>query len=196
MEREKERSKSKSAILSLSSAGLRLSLIPTRIRLVFFSNWVYIVLAGSVSLIFWIIFSVFDQLLFFSPVFVIYLPHDAILGFILYSITAVLMGIVVSMNVYVIGHIKNLKVGIASLFSGSTLSIISGTCASCSSIGFLLVSTFGGIGVTTSTFFSNYQIPLRILSIALLLLALYSIINKLSKSCILDYEDHTENKDQ
>jgi hypothetical protein len=76
---------------------------------------------------------------------------------------------------------------LGSFFSGSTLSVISSTCASCSSLGYLLVSIFGGVGVTASTFLSNYQIPLRILSIALLVWALYSISNKLTKSCGLNY---------
>jgi hypothetical protein len=162
------------------------SLLFSSIRLVFFSNWWYIVLAGAVSSIFWIIFSVFDQLLFFSPIFVFYLPDDAVVGFILSTITAILMGIVVSMNVHIVKHSGNLKVTIGSLFSGSTLSMISSTCASCSSIGFLLVSTFGGIGVTASTFLSDYQTPLRIISIALLVWALYSASTKLTKSCLLD----------
>jgi hypothetical protein len=154
--------------------------------MVFLSNWLYIALAAVVSSIFWIIFSVFDQLLFFTPVFVFYLPDDAVLGFIISSITAVLMGMIVSMNVYVLKHSRGLKIGVGSFFSGSTLSVISSTCASCSSIGFLLVSTFGGVGVTASTFLSNYQTPLRIVSIALLVWALYSISNKLTKSCTID----------
>ena len=144
----------------------RLSFIFISIRMVFFSNWQYIALATLVSSIFWIIFSVFDQLLFFSPVFVFYLPDDAVTGFILSNITAVLMGVVVSMNVYVFRHSKGLKINAASFFSGSTLSVLSSTCVSCSSLGFLLVSTFGGLGVTASTFLSNYQIPLRIISAA------------------------------
>src|SRR6266487_5674503 len=163
----------------------RLSFIFISIRMVFFSNWQYIALAIVVSSIFWIIFSVFDQLLFFSPVFVFYLPDDAVTGFILSNIAAALMGVVVSMNVYVFRHAKGLKITAASFFSGSTLSVLTSTCASCSSIGFLLVSTFGGVGVTASAFLSNYQIPLRILSIALLVWALYSISNKLNKSCTI-----------
>ena len=165
---------------------LRPSFLFFSIRLVFFPNWLYIVLAGAVSSIFWIIFSVFDQLLFFSPIFVFYLPEDAVIGFILSTITAILMGIVVSMNLYIMKHSGNLKVTISSLFSGSTLSMISSTCASCSSVGFLLVSTFGGIGVTASTFLSNYQTPLRVISIALLVWALYSASNKLTQSCALN----------
>jgi hypothetical protein len=165
--------------------GLLLPLIFVAIRTVFFSNWLYIVLAGVIASIFWILFNVFDQLIFFYPVFVFYLPDDAITGFIFSSISAVLMGIVVGMNVYVVKHSKKLKIGVVSLFSGSSLSVLSSTCASCSSIGFLLVSTFGGVGITASTFLTNYQIPLRIVSICLLIWALYSISKKLTKSCIL-----------
>ncbi|MCC2648412.1 MAG: hypothetical protein K0R16_1215, partial [Nitrososphaeraceae archaeon] len=75
------------------------------IRLVF-SNSAYIILAGAITIGFWILFSVFDQLLFFLPVLVFYLPHDAITGFILSNITAVIMGIVISMNVYMLKHSK------------------------------------------------------------------------------------------
>jgi hypothetical protein len=88
------------------------------------------------------------------------------------------------MNVYVFRHSK-LKTGLASFFSGSTVSVLSSTCASCSSLGFLLVSVFGGTGVAASSFLSNYQTPLRVLSIALLIWALFSISNKLSQSCII-----------
>ena len=52
-----------------------------------------------------------------SPVFVFYLPDDAVTGFILSNITAVLMGVVVSMNVYVFRHSKGLKITAASFFS-------------------------------------------------------------------------------
>jgi hypothetical protein len=172
-----------SFLISISGLLSRLSFIFISIRMVFFSNWQYIALAAVVASIFWIIFSVFDQLLFFSPVFVFYLPDDAVTGFILSNITAVLMGLVVSMNVYVFRHSKGLKITAASFFSGSTLSVLSSTCASCSSLGFLLVSTFGGVGVTASTFLSNYQIPLRIVSVALLIWALYSVSKKLTTGC-------------
>jgi hypothetical protein len=60
-------------------------------------------------------------------------------------------------------------------------------CVSCSSAAFLLVSTFGGIGLTTSIFLSNYQTPLRVISIILLVWALYSVSYKLSKSCVLNH---------
>ena len=159
-----------------------------------FNSWTYIAVAGAVAAIFWIIFNIFDQLLFFSPVFVFYLPQDAFIGFILSNITAILLGIVVSMNIFVLKHSDRSRISLTSFFSGSTISVLSSTCASCSSLGFLLVSTFGGVGVTASTILSNYQIPLRIVSIALLIWAFYSISIKLTKSCSIDYKTDNNKK--
>jgi hypothetical protein len=69
--------------------------IPTAFKVVF-SNPVYIGIATAVFTIFWIIFKVFDQLLFFSPVVTFYLPEDAVTGFIITNVTSVLMGILVA----------------------------------------------------------------------------------------------------
>lgn len=159
--------------------------IVTSTKLVF-SRWPYSVLGGAITTIFWIIFNVFDQLLFFTPVVTFYLPEDALGGFILSSITAILVGVVISMNIYVIRHSTGLKTGILSLFSGSSLSVLSSTCASCSSLGFLLISTFGGLGVTASTFLTLYQIPLKVISVLLLIWACYSISRKLTESCLIN----------
>ena len=165
--------------------------IPLSFKMVF-QNRLYIALAAAVFTIFWIAFNVFDQLLFFSPVITFYLPDDEIAGFILTNITSVLMGILIPMNVYVIRSSK-LKLD-KSVFSGSILSIASSTCASCSSIGFLVISTFGGFGIVATDFLANYQTPLRMGSIAILLWALYSIHNKITKPCI--FNAFTNNKQE
>src|ERR671932_192072 len=149
-----------------------------------FSKPTYIAIAGAVFTVFWIVFNSFDQLLFFSPIVTFYLPDDAIVGFILTNITSILMGMLVAMNVYVI---RNSKIRLdKSLLSGSILGIASSACASCSSIGFLVISTFGGFGVVATDLLTNYQTPLRIASICILTWALYSVHNRIAKSCILD----------
>jgi hypothetical protein len=156
------------------------------IKLVF-SHWTYIAIAGTIATTFWIVFNIFEQLLFFSPIVVFYLPEDAIMGFIFSTITAILLGMVVSMNVYVFEHSRWKKLNAASLFSGSSISVLSSICASCSSLGILLVSILGGAGITLSTFLSNYQTPLRIVSLILLLWAYYSISIGLTRSCNIVY---------
>lgn len=157
--------------------------IPLAFKMVFL-NRLYIAIAAAVFTTFWIIFNVFDQLLFFSPVWSFYLPDDAITGFVITNITSVLMGILVAIIVYVI---RNSKVKLdRSLFSGSILGIASSACASCSSIGFLIISTLGGFGIFATDFLTNYQTPLRLVSIAILLWALYSVHNKVTKPCIFN----------
>ena len=116
-------------------AILRSIIITTKLV---FSRWPYVVLTGAVAAIFWIIFNVFDQLLFFSPVATFYLPDDAVQGFILSNIIAILVGLVISTNPFVIRHSKGLKTGILSLFKGSTMSIRSSTCASWDFFSYLL----------------------------------------------------------
>jgi hypothetical protein len=165
----------------------RLADLKTTMLLAFkmvFSKLLYTAIAGAVFTVFWIVFNSFDQLLFFSPIITFYLTDDAIIGFILTNITSILMGILVAMNVYVI---RNSKIRIdKSVLSGSILGIASSACASCSSIGFLVISTFGGFGVLATDFLTNYQTPLRIASICILIWALYSVHNRITKSCILD----------
>ncbi|MGH9986234.1 MAG: hypothetical protein ACRD8W_20010, partial [Nitrososphaeraceae archaeon] len=66
-----------------------------------------------------------------------------------------------------------------------------GVCSSCSSIGFLLISTFGTIGVIASNLLTTYQIPLRTLSVAILIFALYSLHIKITRSCFMDNKAST-----
>jgi hypothetical protein len=161
------------------------TLVPSSFRIVF-SNHIYLIISLLVAIFFWIILNVAGELLFFSPIWIFYLPDDAVFDFILTNIIAVLVGIVVSTNIYVIRNSK-LKLS-KSLFSGTSIGLLSSACASCTSIGFALVSTFGGIGILISNFLSVYEIPLRIISIAILLYAIYSSHNRIIKRCLLDFK--------
>jgi hypothetical protein len=76
------------------------------------------------------------------------------------------------------------------------LGIISSVCSSCSSVGFLLISTFGGIGIIASNLLTNNQTLLRIISIAILIFALYYINKRIMHSCVLGYKDHNLTTDQ
>ncbi|HEY6589267.1 MAG TPA: hypothetical protein VIY98_13320 [Nitrososphaeraceae archaeon] len=161
-----------------------MNLIPFSFRIVF-SKLLYILIAIAIAIGFWLLLNTFDKLLFFSPVWTFYLPEDAISGFILTNISSILLGILVSMNIYVINDAKLKISNKSSLLSGTTLGILSSTCASCSSIGFAIISTLGGTGIAISNFLEVYAIPLRIVSILILVYALYLIHNKLTKSCVI-----------
>jgi hypothetical protein len=146
-----------------------------------FSNKVYLSIAAAIAITFWIFLNTFDQILFFSPVVTFYLPTYATFGFILSDIISALVGIVISMSIYALKHTKS-KIG-ASFFSGPALGVVSGACVSCSPLAFVLASVFGTAGVATSAFLTNYQIPLRLVSIGLLIWAYYSVNRKLAGTC-------------
>jgi len=151
-----------------------------------FSAESYIALAGAVAAIFWIIFNVLDGLLFFSPMLDFYnpIPSEAIPGFVLSNIAAPLIGVVTSMNIYIL---RNSSAGgiVGSLFSGPILSTASSICVGCSSIGVFLATAFGSTGAAASSFMANYQLPFRLLALGLLAGAYYSAHNRITKSCTI-----------
>jgi hypothetical protein len=151
-------------------------------KIVYFSNpFFYLGVTTLVFLLLWISFNILDELLFFTPILYFYLPADAIIGFFLTIIISIMLAIVVAMNIYLIRH-SNLRIG-KSWISGSFLGVVSSVCASCSSIGFLIISTFGGVGIIATVFFTNYQIQLRIVSILLMIYALYTVCKKITSHC-------------
>ena len=148
-----------------------------------FSNKSYAVLAAAIAVTFWTIFNVLDGLILLSPFNFYYpIPAESIPGFFLSHVTAAMVGVVVSMNVYMFSNVRA-KGGKAPLLSGSTLGTVSSMCAGCSSVGFYLAATFGTAGVAASTFLSNYQLPLRLVAIGLLVWAYYSVHKGIAKSC-------------
>ena len=151
-------------------------------KIVYRSNPIlYIELTILVMTLFWIFFNVFDELLYFSPILYFYLPNDALVGFILSTASALVLGVVIPMNIYLLRN-SSIKLG-KSLISSSFLTILFSACASCSSIGFLIISTFGSAGIIATAFLTNYQIPLRLLSICILILALYTVCSRITNSC-------------
>jgi hypothetical protein len=168
--------------------------LPLSMKVVF-SKPMYVLIAATIVIPFWILFNFFDQLIFFEPIWIFYLPEDALIGFILTTLISILMGMLISMNIYVIRH-SGLRISRKSLFSGSSLSIISSVCSSCTSVGFLLISTFGTIGIIASNLLTIYQIPLRIISIAILIFALYSIHKRIVQSCVTGFRDNNMKTDQ
>jgi hypothetical protein len=169
-------------------------LLPLSMKLIF-SMPIYMLITIAVAIPFWILFNFFDQLIFFEPIWIFYLPEDAIAGFILTTIISILMGFLVSMNIYAIRHSK-LKISKKSLFSGSSLGIMSSVCSSCSSIGFLLISTFGSIGIIATNLLTIYQIPFRIISVAILIFALYIIHKRILQNCAMEFNYSNNNNNR
>lgn len=148
-----------------------------------FTKRSYIALAVAVSLGFFILFNTLDEYLFFSPILVFHVPPDAVANFSLSIAITTLLGIVISMNVYMLKKLHLGLKGAPSWLSGSFIATATGACG-CTSLGFAVISTFGGAGILASSFLTNYQIPLKIASLAILSAAYYSVHKNMIKTCI------------
>jgi hypothetical protein len=186
-----------------------------------FSNWRYISLAAIIAIGFWILFSALDELLFFSPFVAFWIPSDAMTNFIISNVMAVMIGIVLSMNIYYLlecrignnasnssnfsqfvegtndknkniqnQNFKNIKKGFISkyIYMLPVPAIVSSACISCSSsLGLWVITSVAsvtGIGAATafSSFLSEYQIPIRLVILALLTWGFVSINKEISRS--------------
>lgn len=67
-------------------------------------------------------------------------------------------------------------------FLGSVIGAGAGAC-SCGSIGFAVISAFGAVGGTATAFLTNYEIPLRLVSIAILLYTYYITVKRITTQC-------------
>jgi len=151
------------------------------LRLVF-SNKKYLVLSLTIFTSLLITLSIISEFVFFSPNFIFYVPDYRIVSFALIVIVASLSGIVISLSIY---RIRLMGSGVRKSgagFLGSMIGASAGAC-SCGSIGFAVISAFGAVGGTATAFLTNYEIPLRLVSIAILVYTYYVSAKGITAQC-------------
>ncbi len=147
-----------------------------------YSNKRYLYVSCSIFLALLVSLSIVSEFIFLSPVFVFYVPINSIVDFVLIVLVAILSGIVTSFSIYRIRMTNNglKKSGIG--FAGSIIGVSAGAC-SCGSLGFSAVSIFGTIGGTATSFLTNYEMPLRLVSIAILCYTYYVSVKDITSKC-------------
>ena len=152
--------------------------------MVFSSTW-YAVLALVIfaGLLFPLL--LLSEYIFLEPYFVGHIPQDGELGLALIVVLSALSAVVLPMNVYRIRVLRSSRRKMGGGVAGSIIGAVAGAC-SCGPVGFAVISTFGSVGATASAFVSNYEIPLRIAAIALLLITYYTTTRSLAVECRLN----------
>jgi hypothetical protein len=147
-----------------------------------YSNKKYLVLSIAIFAILLISISMVSEFIFLSPFFVFHVPEYAIFDFVLIIIIASLSGIVTSLSIYRI-RLKGDKVRKSGTgFFGSILGASTGVCG-CGSFGFAAVSVFGAFGGTVTAFITNYETPLRLVSITILFYTYYASVKDITTKC-------------
>lgn len=147
-----------------------------------FSNYVYVVfaLAIFISMLFGLL--ILSEYIFLEPYFIGHVASGMELGFILIVILTALSALVIPMNIYRINILKKSKKKVTGSVFASFVGSIAGAC-SCGPIGFAVFSTFGSVGATGLAFLTNYELPIRIGSIALLTIIYFTTVKSLKIEC-------------
>lgn len=154
------------------------------IKLVF-SNIKYLILAFSIFVPMLIGLLIMSEYIFLEPYVVSHLPSGTEFGFVLIVILSALSALVIPMNIYRISILKTSKQKMGGGISGSIIGAAAGAC-SCGPIGFAVISTFGSVGATATAFLTNYEIPIRIIAIAILVVTYFTTVKSLKIECKLN----------
>ena len=147
-----------------------------------FSNYRYIALSFAIFVPMLVGLLIISEYVFLEPYVVSHIPKGTELGFLLIVILSGLSSLVIPMNVYRINILKSSKKKMGGGIFGSIIGAVAGAC-SCGPIGFAIISTFGTVGATASAFLTNFEIPIRITAIGLLLLTYYTTDKSLKMEC-------------
>lgn len=151
-----------------------------------FSNFRYIVLfvIFFVGLFLPLIYA--TEYLFFEPYFLFYIAEYEVLNFLSIVVICALTGLVLSMSIY---RIRFLQASTKKLRSGILGSIIgAGAGACCGGIGIALISIFGAVGGVATSILTNFEIPLRVISIGILVFTYFMIVKDLNRECKIKFD--------
>ena len=151
------------------------------IKLVF-SNYQYVILSVVIFIGLLVPLSIISEFIFLEPYIIGHIPQGTELGFALIVAVSALSGLVIPMNIFRIRIMRTSKRKVGGSVFGSFIGAAAGAC-SCGPIGFAVISTFGSIGGVATSFLTNYEIPLRLGSIALLLFVYYTTTKSLKIEC-------------
>ena len=127
-----------------------------------------------------------SEFLFFEPYLLFYVAEYDVLNFISILTICILTGLVLSMSIF---RIRFLQASTKKLRTGLLGSIIgAGAGACCGGIGVALISIFGAVGGVATSVLTNFEIPLRVASIAILVFTYFMIVRDLNKECKVEFD--------
>ena len=153
---------------------------------VVFSNFKFLILSVVIFSSMLTILLLISEFIFLEPYFVSHIPSGSELGFILIVVLSGLSALVIPMNLFRIINLKNSKQKMSGSIFGTIVGSAAGAC-SCGPIGFAVISTFGSVGATATAFLTNYEIPIRIIAIGILVITYFTTIKSLKSECKVQF---------
>ena len=159
-----------------------------------YSNISYWIISVSLFSVLFVFMLYAREFLFFEPFFAFQLPVEWIPSFVLIIIVSGLIALVTSLAVFQMRTVKANSRKTGTGVVGSVIGVGAGVCSSCGQIGFAIISTFGVAGATSLSFLTTYEIPIRLLAIAILSGTYFVMIKGITKGCKVGLTDVGEKK--
>ncbi|MBS1268043.1 MAG: hypothetical protein MAG458_00761 [Nitrosopumilus sp.] len=150
-----------------------------------FSNFKYLLFSSIFFSLMFIGMLILSEYIFLEPYVVSHIPSGSEFGFLLILIISVLSSLVIPMNIFRINILKSSKQKMGGGLFGSIIGAAAGAC-SCGPIGFAVISTFGSVGATATAFLTNYETPIRIVAIIILIITYFTTVKSLKIECKLN----------
>lgn len=147
-----------------------------------FSNLKYLLLSLAIFSSMLVGLLILSEYIFLEPYVVSHIPSGTEFGFVLIVTLSALSALVLPMNVFRINILKKSKQKMGGGVFGSVIGAVSGAC-SCGPIGFAVISTFGSVGASATAFLTNYEIPIRIIAIMILVITYFTTVKSLKIEC-------------
>jgi hypothetical protein len=145
----------------------------------------FAMLSLGISLSFALLFLYSDSFIFFSPRFVVYVPLESAPYLILDLVISALSGIAISGSIYQLRFVsyvssKNAGTGLAGMLAA----VVAGACPCMYLVPLLaLAGGAGGVLGALGIFLYNLQIPIKLLSLAILGFVLFTLERSLVAYC-------------
>jgi len=151
------------------------------IRLVFSNPW-FVAAAICIFAVMMLGLLIISEYLFLQPYVVGHIPSGTEFGFVLILVIAVLSALVIPANIFRMAVLNRPGQKIGGGIAGSTIGVVAGAC-SCGTFGVALISIFGSAGAAATSFFTAYEMPLRLLAVAILVLTYVTTARSLKAEC-------------
>ena len=148
---------------------------------IIYSNPSYILILIGIFFLLFIPLIIISEFLFVEPFLVFSVYPETTLSFSLIIVLSLFSAFAVSMNIYRVKLIKETK-KIGSSIIGTIIGASAGAC-SCGPIAFSVIATFGTAGSIASSFLTVYEIPIRLISIGILIAVIFVTTKSLSREC-------------
>ena len=125
---------------------------------------------------------ILSEFIFLEPYVVSHIPKGTETAFVLIVVISTLSALVLPMNVFRINMLKKSKQKMGGGIFGSVIGAAAGAC-SCGPVGFAVISTFGSVGATATAFLTNYETPIRLVAIGILIVTYFTTVRSLKIEC-------------